>query len=70
MRKALINNLSNDKKITMSTFSVEVHFAEGETKTHEIRNYTFENAFEAIREIYDGNEASAKKIIIEIVEGR
>jgi hypothetical protein len=67
MRKALMTNPLNNEKVAMSEYKIEVYHKGRSKVTLSTNNYTYEDAFEYIKEQYEHELDFIEKITIEVI---
>ncbi|MFE4038240.1 hypothetical protein [Priestia sp. YIM B13489] len=66
MRKATIMNPSDDEKVALSEFSINVHHKSGRVINLTCNNYTYDDVFEYIKEQYEFDLDYIEEITIKV----
>ncbi|MFP7202199.1 hypothetical protein SFC08_14610 [Lysinibacillus halotolerans] len=69
MKKALINELDQNKKMAASTYKATITYADNEVMEKEIVQYSFSDVFEVIKEGHENeNNKEVTSILIEVIK--
>lgn len=69
MKKGYINELTDDEKMSASSFKATITYTDGSVEENEFVQYSFADAFDVIKESHeDENNRAAKSILIELLK--